>query len=224
MSIIMHNMTDGPVKDSSLVDERDFLQNGKLNLPEFAFSLSEENSYPTYSMALTRYAVPIVDFLSQMDETGIQRQGSIFAAFNSQFGDDEGNQIRRLESQIAWAVNDLGLAADLRIALDGHPPASPKLDASRFLAPGELLKHFDTLQLPPALRRRIEPRRDEVLAQLQNAIIKPKLSVKSQIKAGYLRGKVQPKIPDYTIAIYNSPATDSLGAKTAKVHHVVALG
>lgn len=138
--------------------EKAFLEAETLHLPSVDFSSS------MYSDALRTHAAPIVDFLVQIEDAGIVRLNPVIADYPSLRGGDDSSYARVWTSDLANAINDLGLAADLSIAFVRGP------NGTKFQLPEQFRRNLDNLQFSPALKRRVDARTGKTLQELDEQI------------------------------------------------------
>ncbi len=139
-----------------------YLETGILRLPNADFSYGA-----MYPAALRTQAVPVVDFLAQIEEEGVKRQIPVIAEYGSARGGDDLLYASSWDRDLAHAINDLGHAAGLRIA-----SANRGLDGTRFELPKHFKRSLKNMQLPPTLRRRVNDREGENTRELDELIRK----------------------------------------------------
>jgi hypothetical protein len=183
-------------------DRKAFLESGVLELPNAVFSGS------MYQDALSRHAVPIVGLLVEIDDAGCERRVPEIARYKSDRGGDDLLYARGYNHALADAITDLGHAAGLRLVVT---EGASKTDGEVFQLPERFKERLEILQLPPALRRRVDTRREVTLEELDAQIRKRADFVQRLTKpAGRRRGSPGQQVPEYISPLASAPVASTL--------------
>lgn len=128
----------------------------KLKSPEFHYG-------DPYGTALVHQAIPLVDFLVQIKDSGVERTNPVIAEFSSDRGGREMEFAKVWDFQLQLAAQDLAHAAGLNITFF-------KVMYPKFQCPEKFKGYIDSLQLPSALKTRIDARKQEIIAELDNTV------------------------------------------------------
>lgn len=142
----------------SRAENREHLESGVLKLPS---PVLHYGSY--YREALISHALPLMDLLAQLKDEGIKRTNPVLAEYSSVRGGQDFLFADTWKRDLEAAINDLGYAAGLRVAVGYH-------DGSGFQLPEQFKGLLPSLQLPPTLQRRIDPRKVELDKELNELI------------------------------------------------------
>lgn len=142
-------------------EKRAYLEAEVLHLPRPILSCGDE-----YFQALRDHAMPIVEMLVQIQDAGVQRKEPALAEYNSDRGGHDLLYSRAYNRDVAIAIIDLAKAARLRVAIVDWG------NNSNFQLPKQFKTAFDRLDLPPALKQRIDGRRAAIIEELDRDIEK----------------------------------------------------
>ena len=161
--------------EGALEQKREYLESGVLQLKDpdlkYEYDRSRDDLHMVYDDALSTQAIPVVDFLAQIKDSCIERKNNNLAEFNT----TQESYVRSegWNHTLQEAISDLARAADLKVSLSTHTNykgLQDQGDNSQWKNPQRFSEMLDHLELPPALQARIAPRRDQIKADLGEAI------------------------------------------------------
>lgn len=147
-------------------EQRAHLASGVLHLPTPKVILGSQG----YA-ALTQHAVPIIDFLVQIDDAGVERTNPVLADFTSGLNFDDA---QTWHNDLAHTLTDLAHTAGLQVSVP-----QTDIDTTQWQYP-ELIRSLIDSSLPPALGARINARRGELTQELDAEIERRKQESKKR--------------------------------------------
>lgn len=142
--------------------ELERLQSEILRLPEPVFDgLSDSSDY--YQRIFSTHVIPIVHLLAQIQDSGVTRQNPTLAEYSSDRGGKEFLYSDMWTGGLQAGIMDMANAADLGIKMDDR-------EEGRWQYPVFFNGVLEHQELPPALARRVTPRRDIINEELDAAI------------------------------------------------------
>ena len=213
------------------------LSSAVLSLPsvldfEGARDLTTGSFYPS---AIRTHAASLVDFLVQLDNSGVQRDNPVLAHFSTARGGSDQAHSDLWMHALSNGISDISLAAGLPVTIDGE------IESAGWQQPRKFASLLDSLELPPALQFRIDARRDALQAELAVAtgISKQapqtgrRLIRKVDIFSGLTISRIDthpisaPPVPAFTLQIAtNDPAIDTAllsGQPYQHLRHTISL-